>query len=262
MCIQVGLGQDPVHEADAVGFRGVDHLGQQGEFLGAVQAHPPWQHPGSTEVDGEAATGEDLREPRRVGCVDEVAPERHVQAGSGRHAVHLGHDRVLALMERLGRCLDPAEVSQGVHGHRSAGPVRLLADIGTRTEVASGSGQDDRPHALVCAQLPEDPAELAEQEPRHGVHDLWSVQHHGHDVAVAFHVQPLGPFDHASHDALPISVVPSTDHKPVPEGATHPAVGRPRGREQPCPSVVSAHGPGPDGGSGSHPRRVRRLLLL
>ncbi len=149
MGIQVGFGHDPVDQADAVGFGGIDDLSQEGQFLGPVQAHPSGQHPGSTEVDSEAATGEDLREPRRVGCIDEVAPQGHVEAGSGRHTEHLGHNRMLALMESLGRCLDPAQVAEGVGGHRTTGPLRLAAHISARAEVAAGASQHDGPHGPV-----------------------------------------------------------------------------------------------------------------
>ena len=79
-------------------------------------------------------------------------------------------------------------------------------------------------------QVPEDPTELPEHLVGHGVHDLGSIHGHGDDVSVPLHVQALGPFDHTSHDALPISVVLSIDHKPVSGRATHPVTGNYRAR--------------------------------
>ena len=96
LALEVGGRHDPVHDPVALGVGGVDHLREEGELLGLVQPDEARQQPRAAEVDRQAASHEDLREPRRVGRDDEVAAEGEVAARADGDAVDRGDRRLRA----------------------------------------------------------------------------------------------------------------------------------------------------------------------
>ncbi len=131
------MGHHPVDDAEPLGLLGRDHVGEQGQLLGLVEADEPGQDPRPTEVHAEAAAGEDLGEAGLITGHDQVAGQGHVHPGTGGHPVHLGDDRDHDRVERGDGPVD--------HVHRLE-LVHLLAatpaEVGPGAEPVTGTGHD------------------------------------------------------------------------------------------------------------------------
>ena len=157
------VGHHPLHQADALGLRGVDALAGEHHPLRPVPAHHrgPAQHP---EAGHQPDRALGHREARAVGGEHQVAGQRELAAAAERVAVDGGDDRQRALLHRgerahavgLERALGRRAVELAEAGDVPAGGERLVP----------GPGEHHRARRAVRLEAGERLAHLRARTPR------------------------------------------------------------------------------------------------
>ena len=209
--VELGGGHHPVHDADALGLAGVDHLGEERQLLGLVHADEARQQPRAAVVDAQAALHEDRAEAGDVGRDHEVAAEREVAAPRRRPRRSPWRSSACA-MSRSAAALRPTPRMWLEPSH----PVPRGMPASTRSAPAQKpvAGTGDHEHAVVAVgrDLVEHVARLAPHRAGDRVLLLGPVERERHDAVASLDEQ-------VRTSAATVAVWASTRSGPRPSAA-------------------------------------------
>src|SRR4051794_19692849 len=182
--VELGGRHHAVHDADALGLAGVDHLGEERQLLGLVHTDEAGQEPRAAVVDAQSALHEDRAEAGEVGCDHEVAPEREAEPRAGRHAVHLCDGGLADVAQRGRAASDASHVAEA--STRAAGHAGV-DEIGAGAEALAGAGDDEHAVVAVGGDIDEDIAQVAPHLAGDGVELVGTVERERHHAVATLH---------------------------------------------------------------------------
>src|SRR5581483_2794668 len=157
---QLAGGEDGVHEPALARLLGADHAPGVDELLRQPDAAGPRETLRAAPARDDSDRDLRLPQPRRVGCVADVAGQCELAAAAEREAVDRGDRRLRHRLEQPSGLL-----SERSPGARLVHPQRLhVLDVGAGDErPLARAGEDDDAGCLVAGELDEPVAKLDER---------------------------------------------------------------------------------------------------